>query len=155
MRNETIFQYLPPGPKEAIHRAQLNWGEQSLIHSKKQSNIRTPVQQDRYLAQQWHLPPLSLIKFTFKLSSKLASIGVIGRDSNDVLREGISKLVPVVSAIYSEVAAVRGACLVVVTLQCFHTTIESDYQSLILLCTREDGPPWEIANFVEDIIAIA
>ncbi|CAK9155542.1 unnamed protein product [Ilex paraguariensis] len=118
MRNETIFQYLPPGPKEAIHRAQLNWENNPL--STPRNRVTSVLQ-----------------------------------DSNDVLREGISKLVPVVSAIYSEVAAVRGACLVVVTLQCFHTTIESDYQSLILLCTREDGPPWEIANFVEDIIAIA
>ena len=84
-----------------------------------------------------------------------AAIGVVLRDSNERLLDGIAKTIPGVSSLYAESDAVRQACLLAHRQQLQQVTIDSDNMEVIKLSSTKGVPPWEISGFVEDIKQVA
>ncbi|CAK9143116.1 unnamed protein product [Ilex paraguariensis] len=76
-----------------------------------------------------------------KLKNK-AALGDIIRDEKGAVIDGKTKDIQPTSSRFSEVVAVREACLMACTMQLNNAGIESDNKEVILLSENEDDPPW-------------
>ena len=86
---------------------------------------------------------------TFKRGS--ASIGVVRRNSDGSLINGLGCKVNVISSLQSELLAIRKAYMIITQQRIAHSIVESDCKVVVHLLQSDNAPPWDSAVVIEDI----